>query len=348
MHNRLTRSLLSSVVFAAEGDHAAGAPPATAPAGDPASPGPTEGSSPTAGPSSSSGADGAGSASTTAATSESKSGSPVASESTPGPDVTKAEPSLLAAAESKPAADVAKDTKPAAGDKPAGEAAAAAKDPKAAEAAAGEKKPEPTVAKDASKDAKPAADAAAGEKSEAKAEPGKEAAVEKPPARSYDAFKVPDGIKLEDGQVTAFTGILENGELDHQARAQSLVDLHIAEIKRAGDQLAQNQRDVWNTFQNRLKDEMRADEEVGGNRMDTALGIAKSVIEEFGGTDEQVAQTLARLSYTGMGNDVGLARVLFRAGQLLREGGYVSPSPPSAKTNVPRAEKWYGGGNGAG
>lgn len=252
----------------------------------------------------------------------------------------KAEPSLLAAADSAKAKEpadtkpevkpeAAADAKPADGKEPAKDAKSDAKET-----------PEKPV-QEASKDAKPAADAAADAKPDGK-EPAKEAAVEKPPAHVYEAFKVPDGTKLDDERVSAFTGILENPELDYQGRGQALMDMHIAELQRVSNQISQNQREVWTAYQTRQKDEIRNDPDVGGNRIETTLGRAKAMIEEFGGTDQQVASTLEALSYTGMGNNVGLVRVLNKVWEMLSEGTYVPPNQPSARTPTTVAERWYG------
>lgn len=189
------------------------------------------------------------------------------------------------------------------------------------------------------------AEAKDGEKSPA--EPGKDAAVEKPPAQSephaFEAFTVPDGTKLDDKQVATFTGILNNAEFSPQQRAQALVDMHVGEMQRLTQQAAQQQRDVWTQQQNRWRDDFRADKEIGGNRAATSLGLAKSLIEELGGTEEEVKATLAMLSYTGAGNHVGLIRVLHNAAlRLSREGEPDTADPPNSAQGKSRQEKWYG------
>lgn len=352
-HNPLTKYLLSSVARAA--DDATAAPAATPALAAPA-PGPTEAATPAAGPSSSNSSVAPGASSTTDGSSSSTSTSPAGSEA--APSAAKPEASLLSAAEAPKKTDAAapapattdakapkdgdgKETPPPKAD--AKEAPAAPKDAKDA-------------TKDASKDGKPAADAAADKPGEKPEEAKKDGPAEKPAPKVYEPFKVPDGVKLDDAQVKTFTGILDNPEMDHQARGQALMDLHVTETKRIGDQLAKHQRDVFRQMTNTMKDQIRSDPVVGGSRQDTALGLAKGVIEEFGGPEyggspELVAQTLERLDYTSMGNDVGLVRVLHTIAGLLAEGTLVLSTPPSARTPRSRAETWYDqpkGGNGAG
>lgn len=188
-------------------------------------------------------------------------------------------------------------------------------------------------------------------KPEAKAEgeapaPAKEALAETPPARTYDTFKVPDGLKLDDTRVKTFTAILDNAELSHQDRGQKLVDLFVDEVKNVQKARDDYQREVFDTLQNGWKEELRTDPQVGGNRLETSLGRAKWVVEQFGGSEKQTAELLAQLSYTGMGNNAGLVRLLDNVAEMLSEGEIIPASPRPAKDTRPRSEKWYGG-NGA-
>lgn len=194
----------------------------------------------------------------------------------------------------------------------------------------------------------PDPDKAAAEKqeaTEAKAEGEKktEGAPEQPQPRSYEAFKIPEGAKLDDARTKEFTSILDDGELSHQDRAQKLLDMHVAEMERVSKDLAQKQRDAWKEYQDRQKESFRTDPELGGNRAETTLGLAKSVIETYGGTPEQVAETLQMLSYTGAGNNPGLIRVLNNVALLLSEGEPVTGNPPKPSTGQSRAQRWYNG-----
>jgi hypothetical protein len=282
------------------------------------------------------------SASTTAATDTSSS---TGSSGADTKSEIKAEPSLLEGASAEKTGSDGAET----------ETKSDAKDAEKAPADAGKDAKDSKDPKDAtpSSETKDKGDGKTPAKAEAKdgektpAEPGKDAAVEKPPAQvaphAYEAFTVPDGTKLDDKQVTAFTGILNNAEYTPQQRAQALVDMHVAEVQRVSQQAAQHQRDVWTQMQNRWKDDFRADKEIGGNRAATSLGLAKSLIEEFGGSDEDVKATLAMLSYTGAGNHVGLIRVLHNAALALsREGEPDNAEPPNPAGGKSRQQKWYG------
>lgn len=230
-------------------------------------------------------------------------------------------PSLLEAANAKPPAKE--------GDKPA-EAAAPKDDAAAAKPADGAK---PATEAKPDKDAKAAADKPADAKADKKDEaaaPAKEAlAVPQPQARSYEAFKVPEGAKLDDKQVKSFTDVLEAADLGHQDRAQKLVDMHVAEVQRVVQEQVTHQRKVWDDYNNQLKSELKADAELGGNRADTVLGYAKAVVEQFGGTEEQVTDTLKMMTHTGMGNYIGMARLLSNIYEKLVAAKVVPGNPPS-------------------
>lgn len=279
-----------------------------------------------------------------AAAAEPAAAAPVAAAPEP-----KAEPAAAAVKEpaipAAPASLIAEAKLPAKGDVAA---EPGAKDPKEVKAEPkAEAKPAPKDGKETAAKAEPKEPAKAGETPAADAAAGKpeaktEVKAAEPPApRTYEAFVAPDGIKLDDKQVSALTGILDSGELSHQQRAQELMNLHFNEIKRVNDQALAHQQDVWKTMQDRWKDDFRKDPQLGGNREETSLGLAKSVVEQFGGSPEQVAETLAMLSYTGAGNHVGLVRVLHAVGQLLSEGDFKPATPPSASPKGDRASRWY-------
>ena len=200
---------------------------------------------------------------------------------------TKPEPSLLSTAE-LPEKEAAKDEKSEAKEPAPDQKADAPKEEKADAKADAEK----------SKDDK-AADAA----------PADKTAAQKPPVK-YEPFKLPDGVKLDDSKVKEFTDVLDAADISPQDRAQKLVDFHVAEMNLVVEEQSNNQIKAWKDFTESLKSDYKKDSDLGGNRQDTSLGIAKSVIEQMGGTAEQKADLYKMLDHTGMGNYVGLARLL--------------------------------------
>jgi hypothetical protein len=264
------------------------------------------------------------------------------------PSLLEAAPSNLPAGakDGEPAKDATKQT-------PESKDAAASKDaPAPADAAKPEgDKAKPETKSEAKPDAKPEAKGE-GEKDAAKAtDPAKDATAHEPPAPiKYEAFKTPDGIKLDDGKLAQFSEIAGAAQVK-QEDAQKLVDLYVDAVQELNKQASQHQRDVWSSLNDSWKEELRKDPNLGGNRLETSLAMAKAVIEEYGGSKEQVADYLRHITANGMGNFIGHVRLLHNIGAALNifENGIVpaNPKPPSVKGS--RGSRWYKDsmGNGA-
>lgn len=263
------------------------------------------------------------------------------------------------AAEAKPAAptetpsllEAAPSNAKAAEAAPPPESPAPSPDAKAAET------PAPEAAKTEGKKDEPAKDAKAPEakpadKPEAdaaKPDPAKDATAQpEPPAPvKYEAFKVPDGIKLADDRVGKFTEIAGAAQVKQEV-AQQLIDLYIDDVQRISAEAVtharQEQRRVWDTFNDTNKTQLRSDPELGGNRLETSLSIAKAVVEEYAGGPEQAADLLRHMSNNGMGNYVGMVRMLHNIGQAMN---VFEDSLVPANATAPKPQKgpgnrgWY-------
>ena len=329
---------------------AADPPVPPAPAADGAAPSPT----PAAAPAVAAPASGA---SSSAASATSGAAAPSSDSTSPAPSPAPAAPAAGAVK------DGAAKTEPAPGAAPAAEPAKSESTPSLLEAARGKPKKEdaktdakaPAVADaKASPDAKPAPAEAAkaepakdakaeGEKPDAKAtdavkdaakapDPAKEATPAQAPAPlKYEAFKVPDGIKLDDKELGKFTEIVGSRQLP-QEDAQRLVDLYVEERKADVSRVRQEQRETWNTLNDTWKTELRNNPDLGGNRLETSLSMAKAVVEEFL-TPEQARIYLAHTTNNGMGNFIEQVRLLHNIGKALNifEDGIVPANPLAPK-----------------
>jgi len=242
----------------------------------------------------------------------------------------KSEPSLLEAAEGKKP-----EVKPESAAEPKKEEAK--ETPAPAEAAKSEAK---------SEGEKPKEEAKKDEAAKAP-DPAKEATATEPPAIKYEPFKVPDGIKLDDKKVEAFTGLLNDAKLSPQDRAQKLVDLYTENVQAMAQELRQEQRTVWNKLNDTWKTDTRKEL---GNHYETDLAMAKAVIEEFGGTAEQKREYMAHLSNNGMGNFIGHIRLLRNIGKALNvfEDNTVPANPTAPRMpKSPGNRGWYPSMNGS-
>lgn len=241
----------------------------------------------------------------------------------------KSEPSLLESAEGK---------KPEA--KTETKVSEPSKDGKDTSAPA-EAKPEPKSDKP---EAKAEAKKDEGKKDEAKAtDQTKEATASQPPAPvKYEAFKVPDGIKLEDEKLAKFTEIVGTRQIP-QEDAQNLIDLYIQERKSDVERAQAEQRRVWNALNDTWKTDLRKDTEIGGNRLETSLSMAKAVVEEYL-KPQEARELLAHMSNNGMGNFKPMVRLLHNIGKSLNifEDGMVPANPTAPKMpKSPGNRGWY-------
>jgi hypothetical protein len=257
-------------------------------------------------------------------------------------------PAAAPAPEPAPAPAPAETAAPAAPAAPAAEAPASPEAaPAPAEKAAADAPEKPA--------AKPEEKPAASLLSDAGKEPPKEGegaekpAAEKPPAEAaplptFEPFKLPDGVTLDEKRVGEFTAIL--GELerdtgvDHRLVAefgQKAVDLFIAETRR-------QQQAQMDAFANLRRDWVKTVKEhpvLGRNRHETVMRDVALIRDRFA-TDVPAFKHLCDL--TGAGDHpatidllYNVARFLDRHG-LLREGTPV-PAPKPAALPQPRTSR---------
>jgi len=218
------------------------------------------------------------------------------------------------------------------------------------DAAAGDKKDEPAPAEAAKPDAdaKPEGDKPkddAGKKEEAaKTDPEtKDATADVPPAPiQYEAFKLPDGVKLDDKELGKFSEFAGKSQIPQDV-AQGLIDMYVAERQNDVVQAQAEQRRVWDTLNDTWKTELRNDPELGGNRLETSLAMAKAVVEEYLPPGEQ-AEYLAHLRNNGMGNyklHVKLLHNIGKAMNVFEDGIMPAPATPPKASKGPGNRGWY-------
>jgi hypothetical protein len=176
-----------------------------------------------------------------------------------------------------------------------------------------------------------------------------EAAAETPPAPlpTYEAYKVPEGTKIDDNRLKEFNTILgeyENSPKDHaktQELGQRMLDLYHSEMSRVAGQVESYQRDVWNRLNEKRINELKSDPDVGGTRLDQKLGNAKYVLETLMGlSPNQQAKLLRKLDTGGVSNDVTFIRGMANLYERFREPNPVIPNQPSTPRE-PGNRGWY-------
>jgi len=171
--------------------------------------------------------------------------------------------------------------------------------------------------------------------------------AEPPPAPVYEAFKLPEGAEIDATEHKKFTDLLGKFEsdtkIDHakaQEFGQQLVDHYFAEMKRvqdAGQQAWTRMRDEW-------KGQFLADPDLGGANQKQTLVRCASIIEQYGGSAEQVKELRQALATTGMGDHPAMIRFVNNVGRILSEpkttavGKQVTPA-----SSLPKSQRRYAG-----
>lgn len=228
-------------------------------------------------------------------------------------------------AEVAPASDASLPEAPSAGSSPLPDTTTAPEAP-APDAPA----PEPAPEGDA-----PAADA--GSLVEAAPEPAPDAAkpVGEAPAEvaaepiTYGAFTFPEGLTVDDAELTLFTEVLGKHAAT-QEFGQELIDLHTAQLQRYADTLQQQQIDTFARTREGWRTEFEAS---AGNRRDTLLTDAKSAITSAVPDEADRKALWDVLSFTGAGDNPRVINAFAALGAKLRERG---APPPSLPTNAAR------------
>lgn len=175
----------------------------------------------------------------------------------------------------------------------------------------------------------------------------KEALAEQPPAPpQYDAPKLPEGVTLDNNQLSEFDKQLgefeTNGKVDHGVMAnirQMVIDKYLSEMKRVSEQVAQYQRDTWNRINEQRINELKSDPQLGGNRIETTLGNAKYALESMVGLSKDEAKQLIEvMDAGGVSNHRLMIKLLHGVYERLREPEPVQSNP----SPIERGQRnWY-------
>lgn len=150
----------------------------------------------------------------------------------------------------------------------------------------------------------------------------KEAKPEGAPEK-YEAFKLPEGVVLDETHVTAFTDIAKKNNLS-QAAAQEMLDLAIKKSK--DDAVAFDES--WKKARLAWRNEIKSDKEIGGAKLQETYEYCQRALDKFGSPRlrEEVLET-------GFGDHPELVRLLDKVGRALGEDKIIEgKSTPAAQS----------------
>ena len=150
-----------------------------------------------------------------------------------------------------------------------------------------------------------------------------------------EAIKVPDGVTREDALFNDFTDIAKEHGLTGPA-AQRLIDLAAKQIATA----TQKQQAVWEQQNADWQAQIKADKEIGGDKLPGMLQTFAKVAANPELSDPQFREALAA---TGAGNHPAIVRTLARWAKALSEGGPIQGGP-AGSSRIPQSlgEVFYG------
>lgn len=137
---------------------------------------------------------------------------------------------------------------------------------------------------------------------------------------TYD-LQMPEGIELDKAAADEFTAIAKELKLD-QTAAQKLADI--------GAKMAQRQHEAHAKLVETWTEQVKTDKELGGDKLDENLGIARKAIDTFGSPELKEL-----LNSTGLGNHPEVVKLAFKVGKAISEDRFVTGKPPGNASNDP-------------
>lgn len=136
---------------------------------------------------------------------------------------------------------------------------------------------------------------------------------------SYD-LKMPEGVQLDSAAAEEFTAIAKELKLD-QGAAQKLADI--------GAKMATRQAEAHTQMIETWTEQVKTDKEIGGDKLDENLGIARKAIDTFGSPE---LKTL--LNSSGLGNHPEIVKLAYRVGKAISEDRFVTGAPKGPETDM--------------
>ena len=140
---------------------------------------------------------------------------------------------------------------------------------------------------------------------------------------SYE-FVMPEGIDLDEKAAGEFTDIAKQLKLP-QAQAQQLVDLY-AQRMQAQVETHRATVEAWATS-------VKADKDIGGDKLPESLAVAKKSLETFG-----TPELKALLNTSGLGNHPEVVKLMYRVGKAISEDRFITGGESGAvNTDIARS-----------
>lgn len=151
-----------------------------------------------------------------------------------------------------------------------------------------------------------------------------------PEPLTVEALKAPEGFEIQPEMANEFLEILNKNEGSVEDRANALLALHAKTISAAQEADSK----AWDNVQTEWKDAVKADPEVGGEKMQTTLNNIGKLVNEFG--DDELKGVF---DLTGAGNNIHMIKFLNKIADKLTEGNFFKAGTPAGVDDPDAAAK---------
>jgi hypothetical protein len=160
---------------------------------------------------------------------------------------------------------------------------------------------------------------------EAEVEGEQEETPAAPEPLTVEDITFPDGVEVDETLRDEFLAVLNDRDKPVKEQAQALIDLQVKAAQAASEASSKQ----WGEMQTQWKDEVKADPDIGGEKLQPAIANIGKLIEQYGSTD-----LVKVLDFTGAGNNVHMIKFLAGMAEKLTEGTPTTGTPTNQQTDA--------------
>ena len=146
-------------------------------------------------------------------------------------------------------------------------------------------------------------------------------------------FKTTDGVAIDEAKVAEFSLVAKELGLPQDA-AQKLMDSVTPALVERG---AQSMRDAVTAYRTDLVNQVKADKEIGGDKLPEVLSRANEAVKAYGGDELRKV-----LNETGLGDHPAVIRAFYKIGVDVSNAKFVPGAKQPSKGETDAATKLYG------
>ena len=140
-------------------------------------------------------------------------------------------------------------------------------------------------------------------------------------------FKAGKGVELDQEALKGFEPLARELNLTNE-QAQKMVDLYGEKLL---PQIQKQQTEAWQKTTEQWAADVKADKEIGGDKLVSSLSVAQRALDQFG-----TPELKEYLNATGLGNHPELVKAFVKIGKSMSEDGMVTGSKTTTQSVAQR------------